>query len=221
MFSIATNAIFPPMLSSGSWKPVSFEDVFGRKAGAHRAGRWGGSERTAILLEELGVGVDLSPLAGYEDGKSGHPNFRNLSGAPFWRGEAQQALVCCFYSDLSAGPGLDIQRAVCQIQPKSGLAGLLEGLGKPVRFSPDGLSIASLKSMARQLAARRLPVAVFSVHSTSFYAGGNPYAPDEGQAISLRARSAEVLRYCIQDLGMQPATCAEVLHLASGLAVLP
>jgi phosphatidylinositol alpha-1,6-mannosyltransferase len=198
----------------------TFEDKFGFAARAHRAGRWGGAERTTMLLEDLGVSVDLSPLAGYSDGLSGHPDFRNLGGAPFWSGRNNNTLVCPA-STLNYLPGPTwVSKALFSFIEKwpntQGLATLFDGFGKPVRFSPDGLPIDSLKSIARQLAVRQLPVVVFSVHSTSFYAGGNPYAPDVAAAIALRARSSEVLRYCIEDLAMQPSNCAEIYRVASG-----
>lgn len=190
-----------------------YEDCFGRAVNIHRAGRWGGAERTAAFLEELGIKVDLSPSAGYSETSSGGPDFTNLNGRPFLSGPHKSVLTLPA-SAINYLPGPDwvsrILFAGMEAIPTFGSLLAARPYGQAVRFSPEGLSTNFLQSMARQFTTRGFPVVVCTAHSTSLYGGGNPYVRDKDQATQLRININELLRYCIETLEFRPSTCADI-----------
>ncbi|MGH7074801.1 MAG: glycosyltransferase [Stellaceae bacterium] len=193
----------------------TFEASFGRPATIHRAGRWGGGERTAALLEELGIEIDLSPSAGYTDKGAGGPDFSNIDGSPFWSGPNGRVLTipASAIKYLRGPPWLspivfDAMRASAK------LAAIAQRFGTPVRFSPEGGGEAMLTAMLRELRLRQLPTAVYTLHSTSLYDGGNPYSTGRGASMLLRRRSLGFLAAAIDSGQMKPVTSAQLLDAA-------
>ncbi len=200
-----------------------YEDCFGKAVTVHRAGRWGGAERTSVLLEEMGIKVDLSPSAGYSSAKAGGPDFTNLSGHPFWSGKHKSVLTLPA-SAINYLPGPDwISRVFfASMETMPGIrSAASQGFGQAIRFSPEGHSTVFLKGMVRQLAKRNLPVVVCAIHSTSLYSGGNPYVGTDIRAAQLRKRTAEILRDCVDVLGFCPSTCVEIYDQALHIARQP
>jgi len=190
----------------------TYQERFGLAPRIHRAGRWGGNSRSTDLLESLGLRVDLSPSAGF---CNAYVDFRDLEGAAFWGGRDETVLVMPA-SGIRYFPGPDWLSAAAARAPR--LFGALSA-GRPaaklVRFSADGQTVAFLSAMARQMRARHDPAVVYTLHSTSLYGGGNPYARDEAMAAALRRRNIALLRYCVETLAMRPATCAGLYHAAA------
>lgn len=199
-----------------------YEDRFGRAVTIHRAGRWGGNARTSGILKEFGIKVDLSPSAGFTDPANGGPDFRNLDGRPFWSGPDRKLLVIpassvnylrgprwfstLFFSCLERMPWAERRRAP-------------HHFGKPVRFSPEGEAAETLSAMVDQFVQRRLPVAVYSLHSTSLRAGGTPYAGTAAQAEELRLRSIDLLSHFIKSELLKPSSCDEIYKSITKTAV--
>ena len=192
-----------------------FEDCFGEQVRIHRAGRWGGGERTSKLLEELGISVDLSPSAGYSDIGVGGPNFSNLDGMPFWSGDQRKVLTIPASSvNYFRGPRWLSSAAFGSTRNLPSLRTRMQKRGTPVRFSPENADEATLLAMAYELGMRALPTAVYTLHSTSLYASGNPYSMGEGTASDLRRRSLHFLARAIDAKLLQPTTCARLLERA-------
>jgi len=186
-----------------------FERAFGRYPRIHRAGRWGGSDRTAELLEELGLEVDLSPCPPFFDARGGGPDFRGLDHDAFWAGARGNVLTVPASSAMFVrGPDrLSDHLIDGRWLPASVMGWMRRNFGSPVRFTPEGQPTARLLRMARRL--RRRPVSVFTLHSTSLYDGGNQYAATAEEAAALHERCAEVLRACLAS-GFQATTCAQL-----------
>jgi len=193
----------------------AYQECFERPVSIHRAGRWGGGERTADILEQLGIEIDLSPSMGYSDVNSGGPNFTNLDGLPFWSGRSGKVLTI---------PASSVNYLRGPVWLSSAMFGLTRNLqmlksrsrkmGKAVRFSPENADEDTLTAIARELGYRGGLVAVYSLHSTSLYQGGNPYSMGEHRASAFRQRSLDFLGNAIKADLIRPTTCAELLDLA-------
>lgn len=193
-----------------------FEEAFGQPVRIHRAGRWGGGERTTALLAELGIAVDLSPSAGYSDLMVGGPDFRNLEGMPFWTGDQCQVLTIPASSvKYLRGPQWLSALLFRTMRNWPFLKAQMQRRGTPVRFSPENADEATLLAMSRELGIRSLPTAVYTLHSTSLYASGNPYSIGAGDAAKLRQRSLEFLQRAIDAKLLEPSTCAQIFALAA------
>ena len=185
----------------------TYEECFGQVAKIHRAGRWGGNSRSTALLESLGFEVDLSPSAGFANA---YVDFRNLDGTAFWGGQEGTVLVMPATGiRYFPGPNWLSTAASAQLDRCSRRRrAAASAFTKLVRFSADGQTVAFLSGMARSLQARQTETVVYTLHSTSLYTGGNPYARDEVMAMAVLRRNRELLRYCVETLAMRPATCA-------------
>lgn len=190
-----------------------FEDRFGRAPAAHRAGRWGGSDRTFCLLEEQGVSIDLSPSTGIGHCSQGGPNSAALDGRPFWGGASRRVLVvpapaikCLRGPDWVSSAYFGGARRLPVLRRFQGWT----DQGTPVRFSPEVQSSRLLAAMAQQFALRQLPVAVYSLHSTSLYLGGSQYADTPARAREVRDRAIGVLRHSVTSQVLRPSTCRDI-----------
>jgi glycosyltransferase involved in cell wall biosynthesis len=192
-----------------------FEECFNRPVTIHRAGRWGGGERTSSLLESLGISVDLSPSVGYSDVEAGGPDFSTLDGAPFWSGDQRHVLTVPASSvNYLRGPRWFSAAVFRSTRNWPSLQRRMQGRGQPVRFSPENADELTLFAIAHELRMRSLPTAVYTLHSTSLYAGGNPYSTGDGNALDLRRRSVRFLSRAIEAKLLQPTTCAQLFELA-------
>lgn len=188
----------------------AFEDRFGQTATIHRAGRWGSGPHTADILADAGIQIDLSPSTGFSNPEAGAPDFSVLDGFPYWAGRDQNVLTLPASTiNCLRGPEW-VSRAFFSFL---GSVPQLQGLGTPVRFSPEGVSSDLLGAIARQLVVRRVPVAVYSLHSTSLYAGGSPYSTDAEMAARMRSAAIDTLRQCVEEGIVVPSTCAEVYSI--------
>ncbi|ABC23886.1 glycosyltransferase [Rhodospirillum rubrum] len=191
-----------------------FTERMGQAPLLHRAGRWGGGARTAALLAEMGLRVDLSPCAGFGASPQGGPDFSALSGAPFRAGPGRDVLtIPATTLRFLRGP-LALSQALFRWSGRRGPKGWaspLASLGTLVRFSSEDLTTAQLRAFAHELTLRKAPIATFTVHHTSLYGGGNDYAPDEAAARAVRERAFATLAYAIDTCGMRPTRCADLL----------
>ena len=184
----------------------------------HRAGRWGGNDRTAALLEDLNIKVDLSPSTGYRDPPVSGPDFSNLDGSPFWSGPRQSILTIPASSlNYLRGPAW-LSTTSFKAKRRWPIAG--RGwipLGKPVRFSPENANSDTLVAMTQELRLRGIATAVYTLHSTSLYAGGNQYSSTPADTDALLSRSFEFLKHAIESGSVKPTTCASLYDQASAL----
>lgn len=156
----------------------TFEAVFGARALAHRAGRYGVAPESYPLLADIGVKYDFSPSAAFDFSASGGPDFSRCSNRPFAVRGANWSIdvtpVCgaravrrtgLFLSQENAAPGFASPR-------RSAVDRFLQ----PMRLSPEGATIDDLKALTRRLVADETPVLTFTLHSTSLTPGANDYA---------------------------------------------
>lgn len=184
---------------------AAFEQAFGQKARIHRAGRWGGNDRTAGLLSELGIDIDLSASAGFAGNQEGSPDFSNLTGEPFWTDDDHRVLsIPASSMRYGLGPHW-VSLLLTKLMPA-----LSRRFSKPVRLSPEGEEERLTAGMIREIARRGQSVAVFSLHGTSLLDDGNPYSIGAGRAAALRRRSVTLLEEAIRAGWLRPSSCAEI-----------
>ena len=194
-----------------------FEDTFGCRPMAHRAGRWGGSARTADLLASLGVHLDFSPLARYADPCGVGPDFTNLDGHPFWSGSRRDVLTvpaCAVLGRQHTAPSRIGSR-----QSGSPLdAGPFEDLatvGTLIPFCAEAESTEGLHAAAQEIRKQKLPVAVFSMQNTSLYAHGSLEVEAERRAERMGTETIDFLRQCISERLFVPCRALEIHALFS------
>jgi len=190
----------------------TFEECFQMPVTIHRAGRWGGSDRTSSLLDDLGIKLDLSPSTGYSDALAGGPDFTNLDGLPFWSGSNRRVLTVPASSlNYMRGPRWVSSRTFDAARGWPAWYSKARKRGKPVRFSPENADEDTLFAMAREFRLSNLPVAVYTLHNTSLYPGGNPYSDSADKVQALRARSLNFLAGVLKENFLEPTTCARLL----------
>lgn len=158
----------------------AFENIFGERANAHRAGRYGIAPENYALLAEIGVKYDFSPSAGFDFSNIGGPDFSACSNQPF---ALRSSGALLFVTPVSGARA--IQKTRIFLSQENSLPGfapptasVLPNLTKPMRLSPEGASLDDLKALTKKLVADKTPVLTFTLHSTSLTIGANSYAQD-------------------------------------------
>ncbi len=155
----------------------AYKAVFGRRALAHRAGRYGVARDSYPMLAEIGVRYDFSPSAGFDFSSTGGADFTGYSNFPFRIVTPDGAI------DVSPVTGArairHTQRFLSQETASPGFAApRRRPFTEPARLTPEGTSLDTLMALTRRLIADKTPVLTFTLHSTSLTKGANPYAPD-------------------------------------------
>lgn len=181
----------------------AFERVFGKKAKAHRAGRYGIALEDYELLNEIGIEFDFSPSAAFDFSARGGSDFSHMSNRPFgvtgesWRifvtpvcGAKALRRTRMFLNQERAAPGF----APCRRDR-------LKACTIPMRLSPEGAALPDLKALTRKLVAARTPVLTFTLHSTSLCPGGNVYATDRADVDRLLQDTAAYFDWFTDEIG--------------------
>ena len=174
---------------------------FGIRPKVYRAGRYGLGVNTPKILAELGYQVDMS-VAPYSDFSfEGGPDFSDCTPQPHWGGENAGLLevpMTWAYSGAVSRLGPKLHR---RLSGRSGsilrIPGLLSRLGllEYVRLTPEGESLASLKSLTRRLLASGNRVFSFSYHSPSLAPGNTPYVRTDRDLKSFLSTINDYLDY--------------------------
>ncbi|MEZ5892829.1 MAG: glycosyltransferase [Parvularculaceae bacterium] len=181
---------------------AEYERVFGRRARAHRAGRYGVSRGCYDLLASIGVDMDFSPSAGFDFSSRGGPDFSAMSNAPF---AVEEDAWRVFVTPVC---GAWVIRRTRMFVAKGGVAGFADEhanrsgrLTKPMRLSPEGATLDDLKAMTRRLVASKTPVLTLTLHSTSLTPGAGPYATDAGEADAMLHTISDYLTWFRDEIG--------------------
>ncbi len=171
----------------------AYEKLFGQKAAAHRAGRYGISKACYELLAEIGVEQDFSPNPSFNFSDRGGPDFTMMANRPFiaydrdWRihvtpvcGARAIAHTRSFRSQQKNSPGFPPYAKYDSSQ-----------MGRAMRLSPEGATLADLQALTRRLLKDKTPVLTFTLHSTSLTEGANSYGRDAKSVDKLLQTSAD------------------------------
>lgn len=201
----------------------SIKDRFGDSPVSFRSGRYGIDLNGIKLLHELGYIVDSSvcPFTDYSD--DGGPDFRHFPWRPYYVGEKfdvpgndtdgiLEVPVTFGYnwSNFQAAFYLHELLASNSIK-KLRLRGILSRLNllNKIKFSPEKHNAKELKQLAKVYKQHNNPCLVMMFHSSSLVSGHSPYVPDDASLKSFLHIIDEVSDYCLNSLGMVPATLAE------------
>ena len=156
-----------------------FEQRIGRRARAHRAGRYGLSAAQYHDLANTGVAFDFSPTPGFDQSPVGGPDFAAMSNMPFAadiNGEKIWVTPVCgarafkhtrrFLKQNAVPPGLGYHNNTAPSHTT------------PMRITCEGTTLKDLKALTTHLLKENTPVLTFSLHSTTLTAGANSYGPD-------------------------------------------
>ncbi len=180
-----------------------FEEVFGEKALAHRAGRYGIGRADYALLAEAGLSHDFSPSAAFDFSSRGGPDFSAVSNKPFL---AQSGGGRLYVTPVTGAKALRGTRVfLSQEKQEPGFAPYkkdpLSRFKIPMRLSPEGAALEDLQALTRSVIAGGAPVLTFTLHSTSLTPGAGPYAPDGPGADKIFTTSAAYLSWFREALG--------------------
>ncbi|MEM1397627.1 MAG: glycosyltransferase [Pseudomonadota bacterium] len=186
----------------------TFEAVFGKRATAHRAGRYGIAPHCYPALAEAGVHFDFSPSPAFDFSRNGGPNFQAMSNHPFL---------------LEVDRGADRASHPILVTPASGAFGRRgtsfftgaigePGFGfstkqqpplfsSPMRLSPEGTSLEDMVGLAKHLTKAGVEVLTFSIHSSTLTTGANQYVQSSRDVDALLERTASFLDVFQNEIG--------------------
>ena len=181
-----------------------FEDAFGYRADAHRAGRYGIGPDDYTLLSEAGIEYDFSPTSAFDFRHRGGPNFLTQSNRPFVM--TPRAARRVYVTPLCGARSL--RRTLYFLPQKNPVDGFVDGELSPLRrqtaaarLSPEGSSLRALKALTRRLLKDETPVLTFTIHSTSLTPGATPYGATQADVDSLLDITRNYLSYFTQEIG--------------------
>lgn len=185
----------------------AFKARYDRSPVAHRAGRYGAAPWVLDQLADVGVRVDFSPSAGFDQSTEGGPDYTGIdsslrvrngqiivpvSGARRWRRGAFGAPAPSLANPL-------------------GIAA--EHAAGPVRLSPEGVSLPIMQKLATHLDATGCWVLTPTIHSSSLEPGATNYARTQEAADALLARMDRFLGWAVAT-GYVPISLNEIASLS-------
>jgi hypothetical protein len=193
-------------------------DAVGRPPRSYRSGRFGFSAAHVAPLEAHGYHVDSSVAPLFYEAHKGGPDFSDAPLTPYF-----------LAYDAATRPGtsgvleLPISAALNRPAP-DWAARLYARAPRPyetkrvlrlariatVRWlRPSYSSAADMIALARQLAARGVPLLNLLFHSSEAIVGGSPYNRTGAELAAFFARLAEFLHVAAGELGAEPLTLSE------------
>jgi glycosyltransferase involved in cell wall biosynthesis len=182
---------------------AAFEETFGFRARAHRAGRYGVAPESYEDLAREGVVYDFSPCPGFDFSARGGPDFSGASNDPF---TIETAAGAVFVTPVCGALAIRGSRTFLAQKGRAGFGdakatALPRMLTAPLRLSCEQARFEELVALTRHLAGEGVPVLTFSLHSTTLTPGANAYAPDEAAVSAHLDMIARYLDFFTKDFG--------------------
>lgn len=200
----------------------AFERAFGHRARAHRAGRYGIDRRAYLDLAEAGVALDFSPCVGFDFSAQGGPDFSDASNLPFRADAGGRPIdvtpVCggramrrsrVFLRRRQNDPNFDRRRTTSS------------PLTVAARLTCENVRLEEMKALTRRLVADGTPVLTFSFHSTTFTAGGNPYAKTEADVERHLDFCARYFDFFAKEMGGEFLSLEDLERLYASASLTP
>lgn len=197
----------------------AIEQHFGQRPVCYKAGRYGLGPATTGILERLGFRVDLSPLARFDLGGDGGPDWTEVTPSPCAVGERGE-LVCLPMTGDFVGWARGLAPSLYRTAtgPLAGLRlpGILSRMGALERLmlSPEGYTLTHLKRLTRSLLARNERVLTLAFHSPSMAPGHTPYVRTEEDLKAFLHTCRQYLEFFLGELNgatMGPIELRELL----------
>jgi hypothetical protein len=159
---------------------------FGRRPVTFKAGRYGLTDATAMLLEEAGFEIDNSVCPRFDFSSEGGPSFRRFDAQPFLLPPSRRVLeVPCTVEYVGRLPLTVAERlhrwASHSALQRLGAHGVLSRLQlvNRIMLSPEGNSFDEMRILVRTLVSRGIRTFTMSFHSPSLEPGHTPYVRTE------------------------------------------
>jgi hypothetical protein len=184
-----------------------FIDCFGFPPLMFRAGRYGISAQTAILLEKHGFLIDTSLAPRTSFVREGGPDHSNYEYRLFWFGRERDLLEVPLCRSV-VGWGGELGRVFYQVlsgplMTKLRVPSLLtrSRCAERITLSPEGNDAVAMRRLVRRLLARGERVFPLSFHSSSLAPGGNPYVQNRADLHYFYDRLSALLDHFATALG--------------------
>lgn len=178
----------------------------------YRAGRYGLGERTASILEDLGIAIDTSVRARFDYSAEGGPNYREHPLRPYWA-DANRRLLEMPLTTVYWGPLRQLGNIIYphlwrapQMRGVLARAGLLER----IPLTPEGITAEEALRGVDIAIDEGLPILVFSFHSPSLAPGHTPYVRSEDDLDALYDWWRTLFRH-LASRGIRPVSAAEIV----------
>ena len=195
---------------------AKFEAQIGKSAIAHRAGRYGIAQSDYDLLARIGIQFDFSPSSAFNYEATGGPNFSGMSNLPFviskdaW--QIAVTPVCGAKAIKKTSHILNQNYASPGFHQQTHSSSFVV----PIRLSPEGLDLKTLKALTESLIKTNTPVLSFTFHSTSLTPGANPYSKTPNDVEQLLQTSQDYFNWFRDDCDGEIISLPELQELYQG-----
>lgn len=190
----------------------AFENVFGQRATAHRAGRYGIARHHLPLLRDIGITMDFSPSVAFDFSSAGGPDFSGFANRPFAASIDNENIFVTPVSGARA-----VKRTRIFASRRDNLLGFTPPIHakfasatQPLRLSPEGASLKDLQSLTRRMIADGAPILTFTIHSTSLTPSGNDYAKNQSDVTHMLEITKQYLHWFRHDMDGQLTSLPEL-----------
>ncbi len=195
---------------------AAFTACFGIEPRVYRAGRYGLSHDTPLLLEKHGFTIDTSIAPRTSFAADGGPDYTHHDHRPFWFGERDTLLEVPLCRGLvgwggSWAPPL-YARLAERGEPRSGMLALMarSRWAERITLSPEGNDITAMQRLVHGLLGRSDRVFPLSFHSSSLQTGQNPYVRSTADLHVFYDRLSAILDHMASKLDFSFAPIADI-----------
>jgi len=193
-----------------------FREAFGFDPEVYRAGRYGLSERTSLMLEQHGFTIDTSiaPRTNFtaEEG----PDYSDYDCELFWFGHGRNLLEIPLCRSIVgwAGPLAPTlyhgftDRRLAELHAVSLLT--RSRCAERITLSPEGNDVGAMQRLVRGLRARGQTIFPLSFHSSSLQVGRNPYVRSKAELHAFYERLSAILDYLVRTMDCRFASILEI-----------
>jgi len=198
-----------------------FHEVFNLAPVTFRAGRYGLSRSTTLLLERYGFTVDTSLAPCSDFRPSGGPDFSGYECDPFWFGNNRALLempLCRGVIGWSGKLASRLYRATAAPSLARWHVGSVLSrvrCAERITLSPEGNDYNAMRRFLRQRRSQGQSVFSLSFHSSSLWPGHNPYVRNRHDLHVFYDRLSAILD-AMTNTGIIFATLAEMPALLRG-----
>lgn len=192
------------------------EDQIGERPRTFKSGRYGLGPNTIDSLMALGFTTDLSICPAFDYSSMGGPDFTHFSSRPGWFGAPKGLLslpTTAGWLGWLAGSG---ERLSLLLGSRPGRIMRLRHLAArtnafyPVRLSPEGNDLETIKRLTLNLYNAGLRVFTLSMHSPTFQTGNTPYSRSDAELARIVNDTNAYLAFFRDELGGTFATPSEI-----------
>lgn len=193
-----------------------FRTAFGFEAKIFRAGRYGLSKHTALLLEKHGFDLDTSVAPRTSFASEGGPDYSDYDCEPFWFGTNRRLLELPLCRSVVGwagrlAPALYRTFSTHKLAEFHAVSFLTRSrCAERITLSPEGNDRAAMLRLIHGLRARGQSIFVLSFHSSSLNIGRNPYVQSKADLHHFYDRLSATLDDLATRLHFQFASIPEI-----------